>query len=242
MHKFRQAVLVASATALVLTAFAAPAAAGPGKATIGIVNGIPNTRVDICVNGKELRSAAKYGQAVAKVVQAGSKIGQDLPEGPADLPGRGLAKKTMNLPAGSDFTLVFTKKAPKWVKFNNAGLGQIWPNGVAATTAHMAWRHAADLGTVSARYSFGLPAPAPSAVEQPWTKGQQIPLASVPPWAPGGASYALSFARLDKPGDLARSKPVYAKAGVRYEFYLLGTWAGNAKVIIWKRQVTAPSL
>ena len=56
--------LVGASTALMVTAIGAPASAALGKGTIGIVNGIPGQRVDICIKGKEIRSRVPYGGRV----------------------------------------------------------------------------------------------------------------------------------------------------------------------------------
>ncbi len=246
MHAFRKVVIAASVTALVLAGLAAPVSAGPGKATIGIVNGIPNQKVDICVNGKELRSAAKYGQAVAKVVQAGSTKVQIRKASPGVCQGARIAQKRLSLAVAADVTLVITKRAPKWAKFMNIKvsgspvywLGGIWPKGPAETTYyHMAWRHAADLGTVEGRYGFAAIIPIGPVAVVPWTKGDQVPLAWAEPPAPG-LLMSLGFGRIGKVNDLARSKWFAPKAGYRYELYLLGTTIGNVKVVIWRRPIT----
>jgi len=74
MHTFRKAVLAASLTALALSALAVPAAAAvPTAGTLGIVNGIPGTRIDICVNGREIRSHVPYGGKVSRFTSIGFK-------------------------------------------------------------------------------------------------------------------------------------------------------------------------
>ena len=239
MHTFRKAVLAASMTALALSALAVPATAAPppGKGTLGIVNGIPGQRVDICLNGKEIKSHAPYGGKVSKVTSTGFKTIKVFKKDPRTCRGTKLAQKTYLLGYGDDFTIVVNKKNPKWVQFDNkvpTFLGSIWPVGVASPHAYLAIRHAADLGTVAMRVSTEY-AWFPSA-EAPWVEGDEYAWTWSSP--PATANYMVAAARPDKAGAITRSGAVYLKPSYRYEFILLGTWTGNAKIVVWKRPVS----
>jgi len=239
MHTFRKAVLITSMAALALSALAVPTTAANGaKGTLGIVNGIPGQRVDICLNGREIKSRVGYGGKKSKVTNTGFKTIKIFKADPRTCRGTKLAQKTYLLGYGDDFTIVVNKKAPKWVKFDNKVprfLGSIWPLGVLGPDAYVAVRHAADLGTVAMRISTEY-AWSPSA-EAPWVEGDEHAWTGYNP--PATANYMVAAARPDKPGAIARSGAVYLKPSRRYEFILLGTWTGNAKMIVWKRYVTA---
>ncbi len=240
MHRIRKAVLVASATALALTAFAAPVAAA-GKGTIGIVNGMPGTKVDICVNGKEIRSRVAYGGKTSRVMVSGYKMIKVFKKNPRTCRGTKLAQKMFLLGYGDDFTIVVNKKNPRMVKFDNRNptfLGSIYPVGVASPHAYVAIRHAADLGKVAMRVSSEY-AWSPSA-EPPWVEGDEYGWSYFNP--PTTTNYTVAAARLGNAGAIAgaiaRAGTTYLKPSYRYEFILLGTWAGNAKIIVWRRPVS----
>jgi len=237
MHKFHKAVLVASMTALALSALAVPAtAANGGKGTLGIVNGMPGTKVDICLNGKEIKSRVGYGGKKSKVTSTGWKTIKIFKADPRTCRGTKLAQKTYLLGYGDDFTIVINRGTRKWVQFDNKNpyfLGSIYPVIVESPDAYIAVRHAADLGTVAMRASSEYDWSPTS--EFTWVEGDEYGFKF---WSPTATSnYSFAAARPDKAGVITRST-VYLKPSRRYEFILLGTKASNAKIIIWKRFVT----
>jgi len=237
MHTFRKAVLAASLTALALSALAVPATAAPGKGTLGIVNGIPGTRVDICVNGREIKSRVGYGGRKSKIMNPGFKTIKIFKKDARTCRGTKLAQKTYLLGWGDDFTIVVNKKNPKWVRFDNRNpvpLGSIWPVGVADTKTHLAIRHAADLGDVA--FKFMVPSPITPSLASGWTEGDEARFPNITPHPTLG--YAIAVTRPDKMSVLAQQLSITWKAGRRYEYILLGTWVGNAKFIVWKRPVS----
>lgn len=237
MHKVRKVMVVASLAALAVTAFAAPAAAIPGKGTIGVVNGIPGQRVDICINGKEIRSRVKYGGRTFKTMFEGTKTVKVQKADPRTCRGVKLAKKTIALGPGDDLTIVVNKQWPRVVMFDNAGLGMIPPDGPDDSLGYVAWRHAADLGDVTFKYVQALPEfpsfPAPA--DPVWTEGDEFKGT----WNVGWAAQ-LRATRPNKSWTIAKSPLVTIEAGRRYEWYLLGTTVKNAKFIVWSRAVSQP--
>ncbi len=236
MHRIRKAVVIASLTALAVTALAAPASAA-GKGTLGIVNGMPGTKVDICVNGKEIKSRVAYGRRTSRVMVSGFKTIKIFKKDPRKCRGVKLARTVIPLGNGDDLTLVVNRGTRRWVTFDNKNpvfLGSIYPVGVASPYAYVAIRHAADLGAVAMRvsteYSWF-----PSA-EAPWVEGDEYAWTwSNPPVA---ANYTVAAARVGKPGVITRTGTAYVKPSYRYEFILLGTRPGNAKIVAWKRPVS----
>lgn len=237
MHRIRKTVAIASLAALAITMLAAPASALPSKGTIGVVNGIPGQRVDICINGKEIRSNVKYGGRVHRTMLEGTKVVKVYKANPRTCKGVKLAKKVIGLGGGGDLTIVFNKQAPRVVVFDNAGLGFIPPGGTPLPTAPFAWRHAADLGRVQFKYTLADPEQLITpAVAPVWIEGDQF-ATDVDP----GTGMRLRATRPGKAWTIAKSPFLTLEAGRRYEWYLLGTTAKNAKFIVWGRPVSGPA-
>ena len=214
-------------------AIGAPASAALGKGTIGIVNGIPGQRVDICIKGKEIKSRVAYGGRAFRTLTEGSKLIKIFKPDPRKCKGVKLAQKRIELAAGDDWTIVINRHSPKFIMFDNTGLGTIPPDGPDFVVAFSARRHAAELGAVN--FLLGVEAPIGPAFHPVWHQGDQALNA-----VGGGASYRLRATRPDKTKTLAKSNFVELKASRRYEWYLLGTKAKNAKFIVWSRAISLP--
>ena len=240
MHKVRTLIVSATLTALAATAIALPAAAAPGKGTIGLINGAPGTgRVDLCINGKEIRGRTKYGGRAYRVMTPGNKTIKVFKADPRKCKGKLLGKKTIALVAGDDFTIVWTRKSPKFTTFSNT-LGDIpAAPGDPYAVDFMFWRHAADLGNASIKYQYAeppsavFPAIAPS-VDPVWVKGDQFG-----PQQAGGPGYEwrLRATRPDKSYAFAKTPWIVTEASRRIEMILLGDKPKNAKFIVWIRTV-----
>ena len=77
MSRIRKLLIMSGATAAlsVATLGAIPAAAADTQGTLAIVNGVPGRRLDVCVNGTEIKSGLRYGKAVFRsVISTGEKI------------------------------------------------------------------------------------------------------------------------------------------------------------------------
>ena len=226
------------AAMLLLAGTAVPAAAA-NQGTVAVVNGIPGERVDICVNGRELRSRVPYGGWASRTISAGDKVLKVFRADPRTCRGTVLAKKPFTLTAspnlGSDLTLVATKKTPKKViTFFNDSMGYIPPDGLPYIYAVWAWRHAADLGDVNFKYRLINPEqPAEPSVAGIWQKGDQFFEGSDP-----DEGMQLRATRPDQDATLAKSAPVIFAASRRYEWYLLGTTKANAKFVVFSRRVS----
>ena len=243
MHRIRKSIVAASLTALAVSALAAPSSAIVGTGTIGVVNGIPGQRVDICINGKEVRSSVKYGGRTYKTMNSGIKSIKIFKADPRKCKGVKVAQKAFDLGAFADWTLVVNKQSPKWVEFDNAGLGVIGSGGVAYPgVALFAWRHAADLGDVTFKYQQLNPenpiGPAPAVTDPVWVEGDDFRINDYSV----GFGFSLRAMRPDKQKTIAKSAMVILQESRRYEWYLLGTKPKNAKFIVWERPVSQPIL
>ena len=221
--------------ALAVTALGAPASATHGKGTIGIVNGIPGQRVDLCINGKEIKSRAPYGGRAFRSLPVGDKLVKIFKADPRKCKGKKLGQKAIELTDDADWTIVINKKFPKFVMFDNAGLGMIPPDGPDFPKVSFAFRHAADLGKVNFFIATeGAFAPATHPI---WREGDSASSDGSSP----GLRVRLRATRPHKAKTLAQTKFIEFEAGRRYEMYLLGTAAKNAKIINWSRAVSLPT-
>ena len=228
-----RSLLVAALTSMLLVAVLGMPVTAATTGALTIVNGRPGEKVDVCLNGKEIRSGLPYGGRVSANFLPGDKVLKIRRAGAGTCRGTLLATKLFPLLAGDDITLVVNRFAPKWVTFDNTGLGVIPPDGAPYTYAFFAWRHAADLGLVNVHYTQQI-GPLPAALPV-WEEGDQYAQAITLPFTSG-----LAVTRPDKSGVLATSPIPTFSASRRYEFYLLGTTGKNAKLIVFSRVVSQP--
>ncbi len=239
MYKLRSFVAACALLAIVAAATAAPAMAAPGKGTIGIVNGKPGGRVDICINGHEIRSNAKYGGRKYRILNPGDKVIKIFKADRRKCRGHLLGKRTIPLAAGDDLTIVFTKRFPKFTVFAN-GFGDIPATpGDPYPVPYLYWRHAADLGNTSFKFQYRITNPetpvAPVA-DPVWTKGDEAVISSSVGWG-----WKLRATRPDMDRTIANSKWIDLEIGKRYEWILLGSRPKNAKFIVWVRDIVEPT-
>ena len=107
---------------------ALPVGAADTQGTLAIVNGIPGKRVDVCLNGNEIKSNLGYGGNVFKdVVGTGNKNLKFYAHDPRTCRGQQVGQESFTLDPAEDLTIVVTKNPDKVVVFDNAGLGEIRP-------------------------------------------------------------------------------------------------------------------
>jgi hypothetical protein len=239
MRRTRAYLVGSLMAALAITALGAPAAAGGDPGSLAIVNGIPGGKVDICLGSKEIRSGLAYGGKVFRSPAAGNRVLKVYRADPRTCKGTLLARKGFTLAAGGDLTLVATVKAPKVVIFDNTGLGSLAPSGVFGSSP-WAWRHAADIGKVNFRYKssfhgggYHLIQPEPY-VSNIWRKGAQ----EISPTAEPNTTFRLRATRPGKTAAITTSKAVALVDGHRFEWYLLGTTAKNARFVVLDRVIS----
>ena len=111
MRRSRNLIMAAAVAALAISALGVPAAAA-GSGKVMIVQGRPGPAVDICINGREVKSKLGYGKRAFKRLGAGFKKLRVYKKDPRRCRGRLLAKKGFAFPGGSDLTIVITQKKP----------------------------------------------------------------------------------------------------------------------------------
>ena len=238
MNRFRTLVLSTVIGSSLASSMAAPVGAADTTGTLAIVNGIPGTRVDVCLNGKELASRLAYGGKILRdVVAIGSKDLKFFRPDPRTCRGTQVARKQFSLAAAQDFTIVVTKTAPKVLVFDNVFMGEIPPAGTPFSESIVAYHSAAEFATNFKRRIF---APQPEAPVDPvafsiWLEGD-------------GSAEIVSpdrFVRVratlpEASGDVA-STSLLTQASRRYEVILVGTAAANARFVAFGRLVSSPT-
>jgi hypothetical protein len=237
MHGASRALLGAVSLTLLLTGLGMPVE-GAARGDLAIVNGIPGVKADVCLDGKEVRSALPYGKVVLKKTTKGKKVLKVFRRDPRRCRGKLLAKRTFWLRAGADKTMVVTRKKPlRVVMFDNPGL-----DGHPCPDTSLAWRHAADVGTVtfnrgSVRYRvepFG-PASSAASSDLEWVKGDEQ--TSLTCMVPKDVAYITSVTR---PGSSsALVGPIFTRyyGHDHFEWILVGTWPRNARLVVIQRPI-----
>jgi len=238
VDRFKRLALGGAIASLAVVALGAPASASDTQGTLAIVNGIPGKRVDVCVNGKEIKSGLRYGKVVLRdVIPIGTKHLKFYERDPRACRGDLVGRETFTLDSGDDFTIVVTRKAPRVVPFDNASLGEIPPLGVPFGVGAWAMRHASEL---SANFRFRNWTPDPEdpitpAADPVWTKGDHLQSG----WSEGRI-VQLRVTRAGEPDTLAVKKATLV-ASHRYEWIFVGTNPGNARIVFIDRVMSQPS-
>jgi hypothetical protein len=221
-------VIGAAVAALAITALGAPVGASSHKTKLAIVNGNPGNTVDVCVNGKEIKSGLKYGKSVTRTTNTPkAKIKLFKPDR-RKCGGKRLAVRTIGL---ADATVVFTRQFPnKIVVFDNALLALPLSNGIQA---RQSYRHAADVGAVTFEREARIVKPVPIFLAADAAlKGQQFNVSSTT----GGVTV---FVMVTKGGiRIVRSFVRLLEPATRLEAILVGTGPWNTRWVFIQRNAT----
>jgi hypothetical protein len=237
MLTVRRFVLTCLGLALIGAALSGPVAAA-GKARMTLVQGIPGTRVDVCLGAAEIVSGMPYGKVAVKSVAAGEKILRVHRAAAGTCTGSaiyGSAKAPMA--PGSDKTIVLTRKEPsKILVFDNKAP----VDTTVVTGGNRGWiivRHAADVGPVAIRAAIDPTTfPWTPAADPAWSKGQS----RAQDESIVGQSHVIIATPVDAMTALA-STPVYAVKDLsHYEHILVGTSPANLRFINLQRSLPAP--
>jgi len=188
--------------------------------------------VDVCVDGKEVRSRLPYGGWTARSVPTGTRSLKVRRAGPGTCKGAVLARRGFDVAEGPDVTIVATKRAPKVLVFEN--FGSIPPAGEPFDFPIMVWRHAADLGTVNVHVWRAEEFPLQPAADPLWVKGT----GSAPTDGFSETRVGADATRPEQVASIVDSRTVLVRASRRYEWYLLGSNERNAKFIVFSRLVS----
>lgn len=237
-----KASLIGGLVPALLVIVSLPTMAADTKGTLAIVNGVPGKSVDVCLNGKEIKSGLAYGGKIQlATVATGAKTIKFHARDPRKCKGTLLGRDQFPLPAAADLTIVVTKEAPRVVVFDNTGLGEIPPAGAPTSDNLFAIRMAADVG---ADLSFdawaGPPTNIPVSPSAVFSKGQEN--------RSPNTSFGISpgFVWQPRATIVGGAAPVRAAAARtvashRYEWILVGTKASNARWVFIDRVVSHAS-
>lgn len=218
--------------ALIVATFAAGSLAGPAMAAsstrLAIVNGVPGSKIDVCVNGKEVRSGLPYGKKVFRTTKTSKATVKFFARNGKRCAGRLLGKSTIGL---ADATVVLTKRKPhRIVVFDNADIEWIYDidAGLAST---FAMRHAADLGALTFKYDAdGLDLdPVVPAFDPTWQKGDQTPRRIVGVY--GHSFMAVFVTRPAQYDPFVEPDVIWLRFKRRYEWIVVGTTRKNARIV-----------
>ena len=220
--------VVGASLALILVLGSSVAAAAAGL--VGFVNGVPGTKIDVCVNNRVVKSGLRYGRAVLRDISDGAKTVKFRKDG-AGCSGQVLSTKSFVVDPGDDFTIVATKKQPdKVLLFDNASVPFDPAGGIVMN------RHAADIGVAGFKYSYpddGTPWFG-AAADEPWQKGF---------WGYGSRAEGIlmNWWAHVPPSQAAIAGPfqLEVEADTRHEQILVGTTLGNVRFV--RLDVTNPS-
>jgi len=214
------------ALALLLSVSMAAAASG----RVAIVNGIPGKKVDVCINGKEVRSGLKYGKTTVRTLSNGSKSLRLRVARSGRCTGASLGGRQLAIANGTDLTIVGTKFAPDKVL--------LWENTQGTPGLGLVMlRHAADIGTVGFKY-------ATPDDGQPWFDG-----AADDPWIKGAFGWGnrtdgtlMIWWAHQPPAQRVIAGPyqLVVEADMRHESILVGSNLGNLKFARFKVPIEQP--
>ena len=149
----RRSLIGAALGALLFATLTFPTSAADLKGTLAFVNGIPGKRVDVCLNGREIKSGLAYGKGIFKnVIGTGDKNLKFYERDQRACRGTVLAKDRFAIGSGGGPSRSSPRgRRRRCFEFDNAELGEIPPLGTANGFAPYAWRNAAD---VDADFSY----------------------------------------------------------------------------------------
>jgi hypothetical protein len=237
MGRAKVLAIVACATTALMLASTLPAAAAPEDGVLAVVNGRPGGKVDVCLNGKEIRSGLAYGGKATKRSDAGTKTLKFFKAGPGKCKGKVMAKTTFVLTgdtnsANHDFTLVLTTRFPNVLVFENSGLGRVPPNGPPLGFNILAFRDASDLGPLNLfqRSWFANPGGPLTPAVAVWDKGDQYKLSVL-----AESEWKAWVTRPEQTARLVQSKRLVTTIDRRYELLLVGSSRKNARFVVVAR-------
>jgi len=230
MRSVRHLVIGAATLALTLSAIGAPvSAAGSGK--VAVINGFPGKRIDVCVKGKEIKSALRYGKVAFRKLKAGPKTIKFYKKNRRVCKGKLLAKQSFPFPGGSDLTIVMTKSGPRIQRFDNTVFAD-----VSGSWSVFFWRNASDIAGVALDLAGDNPIldEVQPSMDPVFAKGDQFVTGEN---TPGLFVITTVFSVADTATILVEPEARLVKLLYRYEWILIGSHPANARLVVLKRAI-----
>ena len=217
--KFRKFALAAATATLAISAFAGTvAAATPANATVFVAHGIPGANVDVCVNGKPVKTGFKYGQQFKASLPAGQYTVKVWAHHAPACHGVLLITKKLTLTSGENATAVANYVA------GHRSLS-VFVNdltGTSGSKATITVRHTATAGTVDVWLNGGAAPTVPGLARGASAGPVAVDAGVYSWWVSARGHYAPVIG------------PAVAKlaAGKAYQIYAVGTKAANFRFIV----------
>lgn len=216
--------------AIALGTLSAPVAAATTK--LAIVNGNPGKKVDVCVNGREIKSGLRYGGVTLRTTTTDTVKVKFYKRDARRCGGPLLGQTTTGL---DDATIVLTRQKPQKVL--------VWDNlFIASPTDALGpraeWRHAGDLGPVGFGRHNDTEDPSqlfPALVDN-MAKGQRSAVTYALNLWPDGFTVTTEVTQLDV--HVVTPQAHWIRPLRRFEWILLGTNLSNARLIFIDRLAT----
>jgi hypothetical protein len=198
------------------------------KADLAIVQGVPGKVVDVCLDGREIRSGLPYGAKLLRAINPGDRRLTFHARQRGGCQGARLAGRILDLAPGADVTVVSTARAPKVVVFDNAGVDSLPP----LAEGSLALRHAADLGAVVMRLEFADGTPFEPDADPEFGKRDGFTGFFVDDVMQLWATYQAT------PSDPIAAIIIHLEAGRRYDIELVGTNVRNARFVVVRKPLS----
>lgn len=225
MRRLEGVVACAATAALLLASAATPAGGATARhGELVIVNGMPGTRVNVCINGQVAMWALPYGARIVRRVAAGSTGVRVFPAASRSCVGQHIAGRRFWLRKGGNKTIVATRREPRLVLFDNSGL--LPPDAVEGDP--LVVRHAADVGLAG----FVVDVDGAAAGEELLDKREQLVIG-----IPAGPGEQVARLEVERSSGRAVAGPVVRdlRPGFRTELILVGTNRLNARIVTVRR-------
>lgn len=219
----RKILLTAASTAFAISALAMPVSAGT-PATVFVAHGIPGAKVDVCVNGAEVRSNFRYGRQFKAELPAGNYRVKVYLADPRECRGVKVIDEQLALSDGLNATAV--------ARIINGAPGlQVFVNDldIDGPGASLTVRHTAKAPTVDV-YLAGT---VDLAID-----GSEPTIADFPRGASAGPvpikpnTYAWWVTLADQTAPVIGPAVAYLEAGVAYQVHAVGTKPSNYRFIV----------
>lgn len=229
MDRIRRICLAGAVLALAATAIGAPVSALTIPPQLAIVQGFPGSRVDICLNGKEVRSRMRYGKKLLLSPNEGTYKLKVFKHDPRKCKGTKIAQRTFTLGSEGDLSIVVGPGRPRVLIFDNALLPRI---GGAADPTYIAWHQAARAPLIDFYVQFAAQVGpyTPTVGANAYARGDWY---AVP--ATAGAQWVIWATLDEKTKVIAGPKVIDVQANRRYEQFLIGTRLRNYRIVTFSR-------
>jgi hypothetical protein len=216
MRSRRRVFLGAAGVLLAVTSLASPATAAP-TSKLALVQGVPGIAVDVCIDGKEVKSGLRYSKSVKRSVVAKSHKIKFFKKDPRRCKGVLLGQKTVAPQAGQQWTVVVSRGSKKVVVFPLIG-----SLSVSGEFSAFTWNHAAKAGPVYLHRVLSLPVQPGAFLAL--TKGDRVEMSVAPALERRIASWMV---RVSDARTLAGPREQLVPSGRLIELILVGTKPRN---------------